>query len=69
MKAITELRKTGWYLVIGEDGNTYTDDQGNMWFSAEIAMAIARTLRVMPLRSSRGGLKDVVTGYVTGDPS
>jgi hypothetical protein len=68
MKAITELRKTGWVLITDDDGSTYVDDEGNTQFTSEIAMAIGRTLRVMPQRSA-GGLRDVVTGYVTGDPS
>jgi hypothetical protein len=62
MKAVTELRKTGWYLIIDEDGTHYTDDEGHMWFSKDIARDLGRQFRVMALSSS-GGLREVVTNY------
>lgn len=63
MKAITELRKTAWYLVIDEDGTHYTDDEGHMYFSDQLARQVGRELHVMPIKAGGAGLKTVVTGY------
>jgi hypothetical protein len=65
VKAITELRKTGWYLT-EDDGSFHLDDEGHIYFSKPIAMSIGRELGMIPVPSHAGGLKQVVTGYETG---
>ena len=62
MQAVTELRKTGWYVAT-EDGSFYTDETGHIWFSKPVAFDIGRKLGMIPVSSSSGGLKQVVTGY------
>ena len=42
VKAITELRKTGYYVTVGDDH--YIDDNGCSYFSKEIARGLAYLL-------------------------
>ena len=63
MKAITRLQKTG-YWVTAEDGGSYTDEAGHMWFSKPLARQIARDLRTWYEQGNRTTIKEVVTGYL-----
>jgi hypothetical protein len=61
--AITELRKTGYYVTHGDD-STYRDAGGHMWFSKELARNAARAIGGMYHDGSKTTVKEVVTGYV-----
>jgi len=63
MKAITRLQKTG-YWVTAEDGGSYTDEAGHMWFSKPLARQIARDLRTWYEQGNRTTVKEVVYGYL-----
>jgi len=59
-KAVTELRKTGWRVTVGDD--VHVDEAGHGYFSKEVARGLAVKLGGW-YEASTGGLKEVVTGY------
>ena len=67
MTAITEQRKTAWYLMVLDERtgfDTYhRDAEGHIYFSDQVARQIARGLRTMPIKSGGNSIKTVVTGY------
>jgi hypothetical protein len=62
MEAITTVRKAGWY-VTHADGDVYTDLDGHMWFTKELARQHAIVLGGMYQPGPSGTIKTVVTGY------
>ena len=58
---VIKQRTTGYYVTT--EKGTYTDGDGRMWFSKQIAHEIARETGGWYAQGSRGTIKDVVIEY------